>query len=344
MFMDDGGKTLGNAISGKAGTAARLCGALLISAGALAGGALAAPAAQAGTAARLDDCPESGTQQRDGLRRDHEGHLTSEEAAAYDRELREELRDQQGPGAAQQIDVTVPVAVHIVHAEDGTGNVSNGTVREQIAVLDEAFGGGLAGADTGFGFDLAETTRTANNAWFSDFAEHEEEIKDRLRQGGAETLNLYITDLGEGVLGQAAFPQEYSSDPGNDGVVMSYRTVPGGSQQDFDRGYTAVHETGHWLGLFHTFQNGCTDPGDYVDDTPYEAEQASGCPEGRDTCPDRRGDDPVTNFMDYSDDACMDSFTAGQARRMADHWTAFRGEQAQGARESRAPAVPLLRH
>ncbi|MDT0301756.1 zinc metalloprotease [Streptomonospora wellingtoniae] len=342
--MNYGGKTLGNAISGKAGTAARLCGALLISAGALAGGALAAPAAQAGTAARLDDCPESGAQERHGFRRDHEGHLTSKEAAAYDRELREALRDEQSPGAQQQVDVTVPVAVHIVHAENGTGNVSDSTVREQVAVLAEAFGGGLAGADTGFAFDLTGITRTANSAWFSDFAEHEDEIKSNLREGGAATLNLYIADLGEGVLGQATFPQEYYSDPQNDGVAMSYRTVPGGSQQDFDRGYTAVHETGHWLGLFHTFQNGCTEPGDYVDDTPYEAEQASGCPEGRDTCPNRRGDDPVSNFMDYSDDACMDEFTDGQAGRMGDHWTAFRGEQAQKDRQSRGSAVPLARH
>jgi hypothetical protein len=61
-----------------------------------------------------------------------------------------------------------------------------------------------------------------------------------------------------------------------------------------------------------------------VDDTAYEREAASGCPEGRDTCPEQEGEDPVTNFMNYSDDACMTHFTKGQAERMVEHWAAFR--------------------
>jgi len=69
----------------------------------------------------------------------------------------------------------------------------------------------------------------------------------------------------------------------------------------------------HWLGVYHTFQDGCS-PGDRVDDTPAEAEKNSGCDpsKNRDTCPTAAGLDPIHNFMDYSDDVCMFTWTQGQ--------------------------------
>jgi hypothetical protein len=110
--------------------------------------------------------------------------------------------------------------------------------------------------------------------------------------------------------------------------------MPGGASAPFNEGDTATHEIGHWLGLLHTFENGCEFPGDYVKDTPYQAEgdnrfYCGDWPDDGnttvpdDTCP-QPGDDPVHNFMSYGDDLCLDQFTRGQVKRQIQSWFAFR--------------------
>ncbi|WP_150253000.1 zinc metalloprotease [Nocardiopsis deserti] len=268
--------------------------------------------------------------------------VTPRQAALYEQQLQEALVPLRGQEL--QPPHTVPVVVHVISAEDGSGEVSDERVQRQVDVLNAAYGGdtaadpaqaaeaarrtGAAGSaepiDTGFRFELSEVTRTVNDDWFTSFAEHRDTVHAELRQGDAGTLNIYTSNLGTGLLGYSSFPQDYEEAPEQDGVVIAHDTLPGGDRDRFNLGHTGTHEVGHWLGLFHTFQNGCSSPGDYVDDTAYEREAASGCPEGRDTCPEQKGEDPVTNFMNYSDDACMTHFTTGQAQRMVEHWAAFR--------------------
>ncbi|MBB5624387.1 zinc metalloprotease [Sphaerisporangium krabiense] len=224
---------------------------------------------------------------------------------------------------------SVPLWVHVV--TDGRQEVPAAAITAQVETLNAAYGGRLGGVDTGIRFDLRGVTHTANPLWFRRPLVSEAAMKQRLRKGGPETLNLYVAQLGELVLGYATYPHWYGDRPANDGVVIDWRSLPGGSLRDFSKGYTAVHEIGHWFGLLHTFENGCAPPGDSIEDTPPEAMPTQGCPAQKDTCPGD-GEDPFHNFMDYSHDRCMSQFTAGQAVRMREMWAAYRASAAPPVR------------
>jgi hypothetical protein len=239
----------------------------------------------------------------------------------------------QGKGG-KSFKATIPVYFHVITAGK-TGYLSTAQIRDQMNVLNMTFAAMEGGVATGFAFKLVAVTYTDNADWFYNLSYNtpeERAAKSLLRRGGADALNVYTT-YGINYLGFATFPSWYKTRPHLDGIVLDYQSLPGGAYGSrYSLGETATHEVGHWLGLYHTFQGGCNNWGDYVDDTPAMLIPTNGCPEGKDTCSDP-GLDPIRNYMDYSYDSCYTEFSAGQVARMQDQWLYYRaggGDTARG--------------
>ncbi|OJF13474.1 zinc metalloprotease [Couchioplanes caeruleus] len=226
--------------------------------------------------------------------------------------------------------VTIPTVFHMVSDRPFTAADKSrwsSMIAAQMSVLNNSFGGRTApgAAGTPFRFSLTNTTWTVNSGWYTVVpGKNERDMKKALYTGDARTLNVYAANIGDGLLGWAYFPKGYNNGRDYlDGVVLLDESMPGGTAGKYAEGDTLTHEVGHWLMLEHTFAHGCAASGDFVADTAPEAVPQFDCPVGADSCA-APGADPIHNFMDYSQDSCMNMFTSGQADRMSDAWVAFR--------------------
>ncbi|MBI4402556.1 MAG: zinc metalloprotease [Deltaproteobacteria bacterium] len=199
------------------------------------------------------------------------------------------------------------------------GNVSRKMIRQQIAALNKAY------APSRIRFILSRLDYTSNAKWFDGCFDpyYEDQMKKKLRRGGASILNIYTCQPTNPFIGWATFPYQYELNPVNDGVVIHHATLPGGSLPPLNLGATATHEVGHWLGLYHTFEGGCAAVNDGVDDTPAEDKASTSCIQQVDSCP-LPGLDNIFNYMNYVEDACMTQFSKGQRSRIKSSWDLYR--------------------
>lgn len=249
--------------------------------------------------------------------------------------------------------ISIPVVVHVIHNGDayGTGeNIRDEQVLSQIQVMNEDFRrmagspGFGPGVDVEIEFCLAQTDPSGNfttgidrvnlNLASFDRTAVEGNLKPNTIWDPTQYLNMWTCrfsgDL-NGVLGYAQFPSNsgltgLAANGGaatTDGVIMAYNAFgssaiyPAGSYlAPYDRGRTTTHEVGHWLGLRHIWGDGGCTVDDFCADTPVAGAANFGCPTGTDSCPTNPGLDQIQNYMDYTDDTCMDRFTQNQKERI----------------------------
>ena len=227
--------------------------------------------------------------------------------------------------------VNIPVVVHVIY-NNSTENISDAQVLSQINVLNEDFRRTNPDADDTWSqatdseieFCMATSDPLGNatsgivrtSTSVSAFG-----TNDQMKfasSGGADAwpasdyLNIWVCDISGGILGYAQFPGGSAT---TDGIVIDYQyfgTI-GTASAPFDLGRTATHEVGHWLNLRHIWGDGGCNVDDFVSDTPASNSANYGCALGNSAC---GSVDMVQNYMDYSDDACMNLFTLGQRNRM----------------------------
>ena len=212
----------------------------------------------------------------------------------------------------------IPVYFHVIYKADGEGYISEARILDQMAVLNEDFAGGngLSIQNTAIQFDLVYVNYVQNDSYFEDEGDGGFN-KYSLAVDPSQYMNVYTNDS-SGYLGYATLPAGSAGGQG-DGIVIRHETIGGRNNGYgyYDQGRTLVHEVGHYLGLFHTFdpQGDCTNTytgGDLIVDTPPQLSADTGTQPST-GCGPRSA---IENFMNYSDDVAMYSFTSEQTNRM----------------------------
>lgn len=220
---------------------------------------------------------------------------------------------------------SIHIDVQFIHITSGNlGAITPAKRRNQIAVLNNAF----QQYKIDFVYSEDQVRVVENDRWYS--MDHgsaaEREVKTALHGSPERHLNFYTAGLAGSLLGWATFPWDLAGDRVMDGVVMLDESLPGGSASPYNLGVTAVHEIGHWLGLYHTFQGGCNAQGDHVGDTEAHASPNFGTPDdsqANGACVIGQKA-PVHNYMNYCDDRWLNEFTPQQIDRVRRHVAEYR--------------------
>jgi len=218
--------------------------------------------------------------------------------------------------------INIPVYVHVIYSNSDQ-NISDAQINSQIAVMNNDFRRtnsdtnqtpsefSTVAADTEIAFTLAGTFRHADST--SSWGTNDSVKAAYPPISPATHLNIWVCNIGGGILGYAQFP---GGSPSTDGVVIgsNYFGSQGYVSYPYDKGRTVTHEVGHYLNLRHIWGDGRCNRDDYVSDTPTSDRANYGCP----TYPTVhcRSTDMTMNYMDYTDDGCMNTFTEGQKLRM----------------------------
>ncbi|MEL7531292.1 MAG: M43 family zinc metalloprotease [Bacteroidota bacterium] len=285
----------------------------------------------------------------DSLRHVHNPQLPNRQD--FERWLKPRMQTMANATQTREV-ITIPVIVHIVHDNESVGigrNISQAQVQSQIDVLNEDFRRAMGtpgfnadpdGADVEIEFCLATIDTNGNvlpepgidrinrqdfGNWPSlpwSLTTVETFVMPFTIWNTADYMNIYVVELSSNNLGFAQFPdtdslQGVPNDGGasTDGVTINYTNFgrSGNVQAPYDQGRTTTHEVGHWLGLLHIWGDGDCSDDDFCNDTPNADSEHYGCPTSAASC---GSDNMVENYMDYTDDDCMNIFTTCQALRM----------------------------
>ncbi len=216
---------------------------------------------------------------------------------------------------------SVPVFFHVIISSNGSGDVSNSQLNNQITILNENFADGQDVT-----FYLVGISRTVNDNWRGIYEptgngprQNETNMKNALAVDTDHVLNIYITDVNDAtsVVAWALFPWDGRAEqnPKLHGVVIQPEHLPGGGDPYYNQGRLPVHEVGHYFGLLHTWTWRCSaGDGDGVLDTPIHLRNVD-C-DFDDSCELLFGVDPIDNHMNATNDVCRVKFTNGQYERM----------------------------